>query len=283
MVMHSIQSRGRILFLETPKVMGILNLTPDSFYAGSRTSITQIVDLAGKMLEDGADILDIGGQSTRPNSVWLSAEEEAARVIPAIESLSKSFPEAWLSIDTFHAPVAKAAIHAGAAIVNDVSGGQLDSAMLKTVGSLSVPYICMHLRGTPQNMQQQNSYADLMGEILDYFAERIEACYEAGIQDLILDPGFGFAKNIPQNFELLQKLEMLQILGKPLLVGLSRKSMIYKTLNITADQALHGSTVVQTVALMKDAKILRVHDVRAAKEAILLINQMKQTATGITS
>jgi dihydropteroate synthase len=263
------------MFLDNPKVMGILNITPDSFYTGSRINLTQIIDQAGKMLEEGADILDIGGQSTRPDSDWLSAEEEGARVIPAIELLSKSFPAAWLSIDTFHATVAKAAVQAGAAMVNDVSGGQLDTEMLQTVGSMSVPYVCMHMRGTPQNMKQQNSYTDLMGEILDYFANRIQACHEAGIQDLILDPGFGFAKNISQNFELLQKLELLQMVEKPLLVGLSRKSMIYKTLNITAEEALLGSTVVQTVALMKKAKILRVHDVRAAKETILLINQLQ--------
>jgi dihydropteroate synthase len=275
MVMHSIQSKGRIMFLDNPKVMGILNITPDSFYTGSRINLTQIVDQAGKMLEEGADILDIGGQSTRPDSDWLTAEEEGARVIPAIELLSKSFPAAWLSIDTFHATVAKAAVQAGAAMVNDVSGGQLDTEMLQTVGSMSVPYVCMHMRGTPQNMKQQNSYTDLMGEILDYFANRIQSCHEAGIQDLILDPGFGFAKNISQNFELLQKLELLQMVEKPLLVGLSRKSMIYKTLNITADEALLGSTVVQTVALMKKAKILRVHDVRAAKETIMLINQLQ--------
>jgi dihydropteroate synthase len=273
--MFTLNCKGRILQIKEPIVMGIINTTPDSFFSESRSMvIDEVVSKAGKMLEDGATILDLGGQSTRPGSELVEASEEVDRLIPCIESIHKAFPESIISADTFYSSVARHAIDAGASIINDVSGGSMDEKMLETVGKYSVPYVCMHMRGTPQTMQKYTNYEDLLKEVIDYFIQKIDNCKNAGIKDLILDPGFGFAKSIPQNFELLNKLEYLKILDKPLLIGLSRKGTIWKTLGITADEALNGTTVLNTISLMKGASILRVHDVKEAVEAIKLVNEL---------
>lgn len=275
--MFTLNCKGRILQIKEPIVMGIINTTPDSFFSESRSMvIEEIVGKAGKMLEDGATILDLGGQSTRPGSQLVEASEETDRLIPCIETIYKTYPDAIISADTFYSSVALHAINAGASIINDVSGGSMDEQMLKTVGSLGVAYICMHMRGTPQTMQNFTDYEDLLKEVIDYFIQKIDACKNAGIKDIILDPGFGFAKTILQNFELLNKLEYLKILEKPLLIGLSRKGTIWKTLGITADEALNGTTVLNTISLMKGASILRVHDVKEAVEAIKLVRELKR-------
>lgn len=277
--MFTLNCKGRILQIKEPIVMGIINTTPDSFFSESRSMvINEIVDKAGKMLESGATILDIGGQSTRPGSELVKASEETDRLIPSIEAIHKSYPDAIISADTFYSSVANHAINAGASVINDVSGGSMDEQMIETVGNLGVPYICMHMRGTPQTMQNFTNYEDLLKEVIDYFIQKIYACKKAGIKDIILDPGFGFAKSIPQNFELLNRLEYLNILEKPLLVGLSRKGTIWKTLGITADEALNGTTVLNTISLMKGASILRVHDVKEAVEAIRLVTELNSNS-----
>ncbi|HEY0677440.1 MAG TPA: dihydropteroate synthase [Chitinophagaceae bacterium] len=258
--------------------MGIINTTPDSFYEGSRFMfVDQILRQAERMLKDGADILDIGGQSTRPGSDRLPISEEKERVLPSIEALNMHFPEAIISIDTFHAAVASEAVNAGASIVNDISGGNFDNDMLATVGSLGVPYVCMHTKGTPQDMQEHAQYDDICRELLDYFIKKIEDCRKAGISDVIIDPGFGFAKNIRHNFELLRNLTVFHMLDCPVMAGLSRKSTIYKTLGTDAAGALNGTTVMNTVAILNGANILRVHDVKEAKEAVILISEMNQS------
>lgn len=273
--MFSLNCKGKLILLHKPVVMGIINLTPDSFFAGSRSaSVENAVAQAGKMLAEGAAILDIGGQSTRPGAEMVGAETEAERVVPAIEAVIHQFPEAVVSIDTFHAAVATAAVKAGATIVNDVSGGHLDTAMLVTVANLKVPYICMHMRGNPTNMQQFATYQNVVQEVLDYFIERVEACRLAGINDVVLDPGFGFAKIIAHNFTLLKNLSVFKMLNRPLLVGISRKGTIYKTLGITTEEALNGTTVLNTVGLLNGASILRVHDVKEAVEAVKLVAAM---------
>jgi dihydropteroate synthase len=277
--MFTLNCKGRILQIKEPIVMGIINTTPDSFFSESRSmAIEEVVAKAGKMLEDGATILDLGGQSTRPGSQLVEASEETDRLLPCIESIHKSYPDAIISADTFYSSVALHAINAGASIINDVSGGSMDEQMLETVGSHDVPYICMHMRGTPQTMQNFTNYGDLLKEVIDYFILKTDSCKKAGIKDIILDPGFGFAKTIPQNFELLNKLEYLKILEKPLLIGLSRKGTIWKTLGITADEALNGTTVLNTISLMKGASILRVHDVKEANEAIRLVTELNSNS-----
>ncbi len=270
--MYSLNGGGRLLTLDPPRVMGILNITPDSFYAGNRVNTESgLLRRAEAMISEGASIIDIGAQSTRPDSRFMSPEEEWARLAALLPVLCRRFPEMIFSVDTFHAQVARRAVEAGAAMVNDVSGGQLDGDMLRTVGALGVPYVCMHMRGTPQTMQTLTNYTDLVPDICDYFIERMAACRAAGIEDVVLDPGFGFAKTITQNFELLNNLEQFGILGCPLLLGVSRKSSISKTLGITAEEALNGSTVLNTIGLLKGAHILRVHDVKEAVEAIRLV------------
>ncbi len=249
--------------------MGIINTTPDSFFAGSRQpGIDAAVAQAATMLQQGATILDIGGQSTRPGSSAVEEGEECDRVLPVIEAVAKALPAAYISVDTFYAQVARQSVAAGATIVNDISGGTLDKHMLPTVATLQVPYICMHLKGTPQTMHAYATYDDVVKEVLDYFIQKINECKAAGIHDIIVDPGFGFAKTIAHNFQLLQQLRAFSILEKPLLIGLSRKGTIHKTLNISADDALNGTTVVNTIALLNGAHILRVHDVKEAMEAI---------------
>ena len=252
--------------------MGILNVTPDSFYSGSRlTGEKELLNQAGRMLEEGADLLDIGGYSSRPGAADIPLEEELRRVISAIGAIKKRFPEAHISIDTFRAPVANAAVEAGAGLINDISGGQLDESMFETVARLQVPYILMHMRGTPQTMTSQNQYENLLKEIIDYFAVKLNKLRLLGVKDIVADPGFGFAKNIQQNYTLLRNLPQLKVLDVPLLVGLSRKSLIWKSLGVSPEEAGNGSTVLNTLALQGGAAILRVHDVRLAKEAIHLL------------
>ncbi|WP_242692123.1 dihydropteroate synthase [Aridibaculum aurantiacum] len=252
--------------------MGILNVTPDSFYSGSRHQHEEtVVQKAEQMLADGATIIDIGGQSTRPGAEYLPASEEAARVLPAIEAVSKALPQAFISIDTFYAAVAKQAAEAGACIVNDISSGSLDSTMVDTVANLNVPYIIMHMQGTPQTMQQNPIYENVTLEVMDYLMGKAEECRLAGIKDIIIDLGFGFGKTIAHNFTLLKQLKVFEVLKKPILAGLSRKGTIYKTLSTTAEEALNGTTVLNTIALLNGASILRVHDVKEAAEAIKLI------------
>ncbi len=272
----TLNCRGRLLTIDSPVVMGILNITPDSFFAASRfTGLEEIKKRAEKMLAAGAVFLDIGGQSTRPGSGIAGADEERSRVIPAIEAVHHSFPEALISVDTYYSAVAHAAVQAGAVIVNDISGGTADPLMLETVGSLHVPYICMHLRGTPETMHQPVVYDDIMIELIDYFSRRLEQCRLAGIHDVIIDPGFGFSKNAAQNLQVLKQLATLKILARPILAGISRKATIYKTLGTTADQALNGTTVLNTISLLNGASILRVHDVKEAVEAVKLVQAYK--------
>ncbi|WP_373512417.1 dihydropteroate synthase [Persicitalea sp.] len=263
---------GRLLDLSTPAVMGILNITPDSFYEGSRfdPNSDHFVQEAGQMLTDGAKILDVGGYSTRPGAAEISVDEECERILPVIEVLSRTFPAVVISIDTFRSAVAKQAVRAGASIVNDVSGGNLDEQMFETAAELGVPYVLMHMRGTPQTMTQLNQYDNLVQDIMRELAEKLQRLRSLGVADVIVDPGFGFAKNVPQNFELLNHLEHLKSLNAPLLVGVSRKSMIWRSLGVTPTKVLNGTTVLNTLALQKGADILRVHDVREAVEAVKL-------------
>lgn len=275
--MYTLNCKGRLITIDGSLVMGILNVNKDSFYAGSRTStIELILTKANEMLQEGADILDIGGQSTRPGGVLIKPDEELQRIIPAIETIKKNFPEALISVDTFYAKVAKQAVSAGASIINDVSGGQMDNEMIATAGLLNVPYVCMHMKGTPQTMKEQTNYENVTKEVLEYFVQKIAECRKAGIKDVIIDPGFGFAKNVDQNFTLLKNLAVFKMIEVPIMVGLSRKSTIYKTLQTTAEQALNGTTVMHTLALLNGADILRVHDVKEAKEVIRLIKCYQQ-------
>jgi len=270
--MFTLHCKERILKIDSPIVMGIINSTPDSFYEGSRQLNTdKALHKAEQMINEGATILDIGGQSTRPDSTLIEADEELRRVLPVIECIRKKFPEIFISIDTFYAKVAKNAMHAGADIVNDISGGNMDENMLATVASLQVPFVCMHMKGTPQNMQHQANYTDVTKEVLFYFEERINACRNAGIKDIILDPGFGFSKNATHNFQLLKDFAVFKTLDKPLLLGISRKSFIYKTLGITANNALNGTTALHAIGLINGASILRVHDVKEAMQTIQII------------
>jgi len=271
--MFTLNCKGRLLVVDKPIVMGIINITPDSFFEGSRVGEEkEILSLAEKMLQEGATLLDIGAQSTRPQSQRISPEEELNRAIPGIRAIRNHFPEAILSIDTYYSRVALEAVQAGASMINDISAGQLDNRMLETVAQLNVPYICMHMKGTPDTMQQEAQYEDVTKEVLDFFIRRVEDCRLAGITDIIIDPGFGFGKTIAHNFELLKNLAVFDLLQKPVLVGLSRKSTIYKTLGISAAEALNGTTVLNSIALMNGASILRVHDVKEAVEAIKLFD-----------
>ena len=259
--------------------MGIINLTPDSFYSGSRHSnIEDVLSQAGKMLQDGAAILDIGGQSTKPGSDAISVEEELNRVIPPLEAIINCFPEALISIDTYNSEVARNAINSGASIINDVSFGELDFNMLDVAGSLHVPYIGMHMKGNPKNMQQNPQYGNVVSEVLDYLVQKVEICKQKGINDLIIDPGFGFGKTLAHNYELLYNLKAFKILEKPLLCGVSRKSMVQKVLNTDAEHSLNGTTVLHTIALLNGASILRAHDVKEAVEAVKLVNTYKNAA-----
>lgn len=271
-----INCKGNIVDLSTPKVMGILNITPDSFYdGGRRKTLADHLKKAEEMLLEGADFIDVGSYSSRPGAEDISESEELNRILPVVEALIENFPEILLSIDTFRSEVARQCIEAGAAMINDISAGKLDEKMLTTVAQLQVPYIMMHMKGTPQTMKDLNQYNDLTQDILFYFSERIDRARELGINDLIVDPGFGFAKNIEQNFELLSNLHLFKILDLPILSALSRKSLIYKTFKTTPDQALNGTTVLNTVSLMKGANIVRVHDVKEAVECVKLVQRLK--------
>lgn len=277
--MLTINCKGKILSLDAPVVMGIVNLTPDSFYKGYLDdSFDSIKALIHQMVNDGAAIIDVGGQSTRPGSSRISAKEEIERVMPVVTYIKDHYPSIFISIDTYQSEVANEIIASGAHMVNDISAGNMDARMLATVGRLSVPYICMHMQGTPETMQIQPHYTDLLKEVVEFFIERLAACENAGITDLILDPGFGFGKTVEHNFWLLKNLSVLQIFEKPILAGLSRKSSIYKTLRLTAGEALNGTTVMHTLALHNGAKILRVHDVKEAMQAIVLTEKYKKTA-----
>ncbi|SFB95906.1 dihydropteroate synthase [Parapedobacter composti] len=265
---------GTLIDLSTPKVMGILNITPDSFFDGGRYhGIDNALLQAEKLLDEGADILDIGAYSSRPGAAEVSPAEEQARLIPVIEACRRQFPDAILSVDTFRADVARSSIAAGAHLINDISGGTLDHRMFATIAELQVPYILMHMRGTPNTMQQLTDYTDVVQEINLYFGKQVAALRALGIKDIILDPGFGFAKTLEQNYELLRRINELHVHGLPILGGISRKSMIYKKLKIGPEEALNGTTVLNTVLLTKGIKLLRVHDAKAAKEAITLLQQ----------
>lgn len=277
--MFTINCKGKILSLENPILMGILNATPDSFYKGHlQQGNDEMVAMAEKMISEGAAIIDIGGQSTRPGSGRIPVEVEMERVLPLIEAVHKRNPGCIISIDTYSSAVALAAVAAGASIVNDISAGNMDHAMLHTVAALRVPYICMHMRGTPETMQHEPEYDNVVKDVLDFFILKIDQCKKAGITDIIIDPGFGFGKSIVHNFQLLKNLSLFSITGRPLLAGLSRKSTICKTLGVSPDEALNGTTVLNTMAMLNGASVLRVHDVKAAKEAVLLFNAYKRSA-----
>ena len=271
----TINCKGQLIDLSSPKVMGILNITPDSFYDGGiYKNDTIILTQVEKMLHEGATFIDVGAYSSRPGAHFITEEEELKRILPIITLILKEFPNVLLSIDTFRSEIAKTCIDAGAALINDISAGKLDDNMLQTVANLHVPYIMMHLRGTPQTMQEHTQYNNLTKDILLYFSQRIAATRALGIIDVIIDPGFGFAKTLEQNFELLNQLELFKLIEKPLLVGISRKSMIYKTLNSSAKNALNGTSVLNTIALQKGTSILRVHDVKEAMECIKLVKSL---------
>ena len=273
-----INAGGRLLDLEIPRVMGILNITPDSFYKGSRFyNDEEILKAAAMMMMDGADILDIGGYSSRPGAKEISIEEEGKRVLRAIKLISHELPEAILSVDTFRAEIArKAVLECGAQIINDISGGDADDKMFSTVRELNVPYILMHMKGVPRTMQNNPVYEDIVADILKWFGDRIFRLRSGGVKDIIIDPGFGFGKTINHNFELLRRLGDFSIAGLPVLAGISRKSLIWKTLDITSDDALNGTTVLNAIAILNGADILRVHDVKEAVQTIKLIMKIRQ-------
>jgi dihydropteroate synthase len=272
----TINCKGQLIDLITPKVMGILNVTPNSFFDGGKyKNGSDMLSQVEKMLNDGATFIDIGAYSSKPNAEFVSEAEELQRIVPIVHLILEHFPETLISIDTFRSEVAKVCIENGAAIINDISAGNLDAKMMETIAKYNVPFIMMHLRGTPQTMQTMTHYENIVKEILFYFSERIAKARSFGINDLIIDPGFGFAKTLEQNYEVLQKMELFEMLELPLLAGFSRKSMIYKTLHSTAEEALNGTSVLNTIALTKGAKILRVHDVKEAMECVSLFNKMR--------
>jgi dihydropteroate synthase len=279
--MFTLNCKGQLLHAQGPLVMGIINITPDSFYSGSRFMDHEaVMQQAEKMLAEGADLLDIGGQSSRPGAAHVTEEEECSRVVEVISALHHRFPRVLLSVDTWYSRVAREAVEAGACLVNDISGGNQDHDMLSVVGELGVPFICMHMKGTPATMNKKAVYNDVVSEVLDFFIRRIEDCRKAGIHDLILDPGLGFAKTHRHNLQLLQGLQVFAITGKPLLLGISRKSTIYRTLDVTPEDALNGTTVLNTVALLHGADIIRVHDVKEAREAVVLLDAYRQASLG---
>ncbi len=272
--------QGKLMDLATPCVMGILNVTPDSFYANSRVSdVNGALAIAEKHLNDGASFLDIGAYSSRPGAQDISAQEEMDRLLPVVEAIRKHLPQALLSIDTFRADVALESIKLGAHVINDISAGNLDDKMFDTVAELKVPYIMMHMKGTPQTMQEHAAYSDITLELLDYFSDKLYKLKQLGVKDIIIDPGFGFSKTLNHNYELLQRMGDLRILGLPILAGVSRKGMIHKALEITAAESLNGTTVVNTLALLKGANILRVHDVKEAMQCIKLVQRAQQQYT----
>lgn len=273
--MFTLNCKGQLVTITHPVVMGILNVTPDSFYAGSRLDEKNVVLTAEKMINDGAFILDLGGQSTRPGSKRISEDEECRRITPAIDKIHQRFPNQILSIDTFYSKVAKEAIAAGATIVNDISAGSIDDQLIQFVSDNKVPYVLTHMLGTPQTMQQSATYENVTLEVFDFLNKKLSILTNMGIDDIIIDAGFGFGKTIEHNFELLRHLQYFTQLRKPLMVGISRKATIYKTLQITAEEALNGTTVLHTYALLNGANIIRAHDVKEAMQAIKLVGQLK--------
>lgn len=276
LISYSIQVNGRLMDLSVPRVMGILNVTPDSFYAGSRKQTERdIAERVEQLMEEGADIIDIGAYSSRPNAKDVAAEEEMERLEKGLRIIRQLAPDAVVSVDTFRASVAQRCVgEYGVAMINDISAGELDSCMFETVACLGVPYIMMHMQGTPQNMQVAPHYDNLIQDIMTYFSRKIQALRELGQKDIIVDPGFGFGKTLEHNYELMNRLERLKILELPVLVGVSRKSMVYKLLDITPDESLNGTSVLHTIALLKGASILRVHDVRACREVVRIVEKM---------
>jgi dihydropteroate synthase len=269
--MFTLNCKGRLLTIDQPIVMGIINATPDSFYESSRkNNVDAALEQAEKMISDGASILDIGAQSTRPGSHQVGPEEEISRLSGITEAIAKRFPETVISVDTYFSQVARAAASMGASVINDISGGHFDANMLTTVATLKMPYVCMHVQGDAATMHKVPVYNNVVTDVMDYFIQRIEQCQKAGIADIILDPGFGFSKTPEQNFQLIRSTSGFVALGKPVLIGVSRKSTIYKTLGITAEDALNGTTVLHTASLLAGAHIVRVHDVKEAMEAIRL-------------
>ena len=272
--MTQINCKGELICFDTPKVMGILNITPDSFYAQSRTTPAEVLRKAEQMLEEGATFVDIGGYSSRPNAQEVSPQEELQRVVPVVEDLVKHFPDIRISVDTFRAEVARESLEAGACIINDISAGQIDPAIWEVVAHYQVPYIAMHMRGTPQTMQTYTEYDKLTKDILYYFSQIKDKARQLKLNDLIVDPGFGFSKTLAQNYELMQQLALFKALECPILVGISRKSMIYKLLDTTPEEALNGTTVLNTFALLHGADILRVHDVKEAVECVKIVGEL---------
>lgn len=274
----TINCKGTLIDLKKPKVMGVLNVTPDSFYDGGKfKDEVSILKQAEKLLNEGATFVDLGAYSTRPDATDISEDAELKRILPVVDLLINNFPDINLSIDTFRSVVARRCLENGAAMINDISAGNMDSKMMQTISEFKVPYVMMHIKGNPQNMSKQTNYSNLLEDILYYFSEKVANAKSYGINDIILDPGFGFAKNTFQNFSLLQHLNLFKTFGLPILVGLSRKSMIYKTLGLNPGQALNGTTALNTYALTKGANILRVHDVKEAVECIELLEALKQT------
>jgi len=271
----TINCAGKLVDLSTPKIMGILNVTPDSFYDGGvHNSDKKILKHAEKMLNDGAAFIDIGAYSSRPNGININENEELNRVVPALELVNNKFPETIISIDTFRSKVAETCLNSGASIINDISAGEMDKKMMKIVGKYKVPYVMMHMKGNPQNMISKINYDKMLKEIIQYFSKKINQAISHKINDIIIDPGFGFAKDVNQNFDLLNNMDILKILEKPMMVGISRKSMIYKSLQTNAKESLNGTTVLNTISLIKGASILRVHDVKEANECVKLINAL---------
>ena len=272
----TINCKGQLISIEKPIVMGILNITPDSFYdGGTNQDIEVVVQKAEQMLKDGATILDIGGMSSRPGAAIISVEEELKRVLPVIDAILKQFPDAILSIDTVQSVVAKAAIESGAAIINDISAGKIDEAMYETVAELGVPYILMHMQGNPKNMQKEPTYESVQLEVLDFLIAELGKLRALGVKDVIIDPGFGFGKQLSHNYQLLKEMHIFKIMEAPILAGLSRKSMIYKVLDCTPQEALNGTNILNLVALQQGAAILRVHDVKEAMETIRLFEYLE--------
>jgi dihydropteroate synthase len=275
--MFTLNCKGRLLVVDKPLIMGIINLTPDSFYAGSRFDKTDdVLYRVEIMLKEGADIIDIGAQSTRPGSERITGGDELKRLMPSLEAIVKRFPDAVISIDTYMAEVAKAAVQAGAGIINDVSGGTMDSEIIQIAATFKVPYVLSHIQGEPGTMQKKPAYNNVVVEILDYFIFRTATLKKAGIHDIIIDPGFGFGKTIEHNFQILKDLSLFRITGFPILCGLSRKSTVYKTLGISAEESLNGTTVLNTIALLNAANLLRVHDVREARETLTLYQRYSE-------
>ena len=274
---RTINVNGQLMELQSPQVMGILNITPDSFYAGSRKQTeADILSRTRQILEEGASIIDIGAYSSRPNAEHISPDDEMQRLRTALHLINRDFPDAVISIDTFRADVARMCVEEyGAAIINDISAGQMDEQMFTTIAQLGVPYIIMHMQGTPQDMQTNPHYENLLKEVFFYFSEKVQRLRDLGVKDIILDPGFGFGKTLEHNYQLMNHLEEFSVFDLPLLVGISRKSMIYKLLESTPEEALNGTSILNTIALLKGANFLRVHDVKAATEAIAIVQKMK--------